>query len=83
MGNILVASQLTDQVLEFNGLTGAFIGVFGAASAEGSGLDFPAGVAPGPNNDLYVAIKDSRGGFTRILSGKPRIFINPPPPREG
>jgi ketosteroid isomerase-like protein len=58
-GNILVASQLTDRVLEFNGLTGAFIGVFGAASAEGSGLDFPADVALGPNNDLYVADQDN------------------------
>ena len=30
-GNILVSSQISDEVLEFDSLTGAFIGVFGDA----------------------------------------------------
>lgn len=55
-GNILVSSQLSDQVLEYSSLTGEFIGVFGDASNAGSGLDFPAGLAASLNNStVYVS----------------------------
>lgn len=63
-GHIVVASQLADQVLQFNSLTGKYMGVFGDASPRGTGdnpntpqnegLDFPAGLTVGPDNNLYV-----------------------------
>jgi sugar lactone lactonase YvrE/ketosteroid isomerase-like protein len=63
-GHILVSSWLSDQVLQFNSLTGEYMGVFGDASPEGTGddpntpenegLDFPAGITVGPDNNVYV-----------------------------
>ncbi|MGA7933560.1 MAG: hypothetical protein WCA35_08435 [Kovacikia sp.] len=63
-GHILVSSQLSNQVLQFNSLTGKYMGVFGDASPRGTGdnpstsanegLNFPAGLTIGPDNNLYV-----------------------------
>jgi hypothetical protein len=58
-GNFYVASNFTNQVLRYNGQTGAFIDAF--VTAGSGGLSAPAGIAFGPdlNNDgvqdLYVA----------------------------
>jgi hypothetical protein len=40
-----------DKVFQFDGTTGAFLGVF----AAGNGLDVPIGLAQGPDNNVYVA----------------------------
>jgi DNA-binding beta-propeller fold protein YncE len=47
-GNLLVSSPGSGNILEYNGTTGAFIGVFA------SGLD-PRDLVFGPNGNLYVA----------------------------
>lgn len=47
----LFVSSYTDQVLRYDGATGAFEGVF----AQGGGLDSPQGLRFGPGGDLYVA----------------------------
>ena len=50
-GNLLVCSEGTDNVLEFDGDTGAPLGAF----ASGGGLDGPTGLTFGPNGNLFVA----------------------------
>lgn len=64
-GHLIVSSQLSNQVLQFDSLTGEYIGVFGDASSEGTGddpdtsenegLNFPAGITVGPDNNIYVS----------------------------
>lgn len=64
-GRILASSQLSDQVLAFDSLTGKYVGVFGDASPQGTGdnpatsenegLDLPTGITIGPDNNLYVS----------------------------
>ena len=49
--DLLVASRFTDEVLRYDGTTGAFVGVF----ASGGGLDNPVGLTFGPDGNLYVA----------------------------
>jgi sugar lactone lactonase YvrE/ketosteroid isomerase-like protein len=63
-GHLLVSSQISSQVLQFNSLTGEYMGVFGDASPEGTGddpntsenegLNFAAGITVGPDNNVYV-----------------------------
>ncbi|MDH3704976.1 MAG: right-handed parallel beta-helix repeat-containing protein [Acidimicrobiia bacterium] len=50
-GDLLVASNTTDEVLRYDP-TGAFAGVL--VSAGSGGLDAPGGVAMGPDGDMYV-----------------------------
>jgi hypothetical protein len=50
VGDFLVSSEDSDQVLRYNGATGAFLGVF----ASGSGLDEARGLRIGPDGNLYV-----------------------------
>ncbi len=50
-GNLYVSSFNTNQVLKYNGSTGAFISVF----ASGNGLANPHGLAFGPDGNLYVS----------------------------
>jgi WD40 repeat protein len=57
-GNILTTSQNTNQVLEYDRGTGDFLGVFGEATQENSGLILPLGLGVGPDNNVYVT---SRG----------------------
>lgn len=92
-GHLLVASQLSNQVLEFDSLTGRYTGVFGDASpagtgddpntSENEGLNFPAGLAVGPDNNVYV----SDLGNQRILrfDGHTGRFLDDPnsPANEG
>ena len=49
-GNLYVSSAVTDNVLRYDGTTGAFIDVF----ASGGGLDRPGGLVFGPDGNLYV-----------------------------
>jgi len=50
-GNLYVADSAHNDVLEYNGTTGAFIKVF----ASGGGLSSPTGITFGPNGNLYVS----------------------------
>jgi WD40 repeat protein len=50
--DLLVSSGLTDNVLRYDGVTGAFVGEFVAAGS--GGLDAPFGLAFGPDGNLYV-----------------------------
>jgi sugar lactone lactonase YvrE len=76
-GNFYVASAATNQVLRYNGQTGAFIDAFVAAGS--GGLSVPSGIAFGldTNNDgvsdLYVA----SNGTNQVLaySGKDGLFL--------
>jgi len=56
-GNLFVASTNTDEVLEYDGQTGAFVQVFTQDSDPDpdSPLDSPSGLAFGPNGNLFVA----------------------------
>lgn len=52
-GNLLVASNTTNEVLEFDAASGAPVGTFVAAGA--GGLAGPYGLEIGPNGNLFVA----------------------------
>lgn len=92
-GHLLVSSQLSNQVLQFDSLTGAYQGVFGDADPQGTGddphtasnegLNFPAGLTVGPDNNVYV----SDLGNQRILrfDGFTGRFLDDPntPQNEG
>ena len=56
-GNLYVSSANTDQVLRYNGNTGAFIDVF--VSAGSGGLAAPIGLVFGPDGNLYVTSGDT------------------------
>lgn len=49
--HLYVSSGISDQVLQYDGSTGRFMGVF----AQGDGLDGPIGLAFGSDGGLYVA----------------------------
>ncbi len=51
-GNIYVSSQNNDRVLQYDGVTGAFMSTFVPASS--GGLDGPVGIDFGPDGNLYV-----------------------------
>ena len=52
-GNLVVSNSGTNEVLEYNGTTGAFVAPF--VSAGSGGLSFPGGLVLGPNGNLFVA----------------------------
>src|ERR1700683_3211290 len=47
-----VTSYLNNEVLKYDGTTGAFVSVF--VSAGSGGLSYPVGLAFGPDGNLYV-----------------------------
>jgi sugar lactone lactonase YvrE len=49
-GDLLVAYQGSNEILRFNGTTGAYVGNF----TSGRGLSFPRALAFGPDGNLYV-----------------------------
>ena len=51
-GNLYVASSQTNQILRYDGETGAFLDVF--VHSGGQGPQFPVGLAFGPDGHLYV-----------------------------
>ena len=51
-GNLYVTSFGTNQVLRYNGTTGALLGTFVAAGS--GGLSLPRGLTFGPDGNLYV-----------------------------
>jgi len=50
-GNLYVADNTGNRVMEYNGTTGSFLGVF----ASGNGLSLPTGLTFGPNGNLFVS----------------------------
>ena len=52
-GNLYVASQGSNEVLRYNGITGTFIDDFVTAGL--GGLTWPTGLIFGPDENLYVA----------------------------
>ncbi|MCP3905779.1 MAG: DUF11 domain-containing protein [Planctomycetes bacterium] len=52
-GNLYVASTLSDEILRYDGTTGAFIDDF--VSSQSGGLDDPANPRFGPDGNLYVS----------------------------
>jgi DNA-binding beta-propeller fold protein YncE len=68
--NLYVTDNLNNQVLRFNGATGASMGTF----AAGNGLDFPQGLTFGPDGNLYVASANS--GTVLRFDGTTGAFIN-------
>lgn len=49
--DLLVCDLLGDQVLRYDGTTGAFLGVF----ASGAVIDGPEGITVGPDGNVYIA----------------------------
>jgi WD40 repeat protein len=56
-GRLLVTSLLTDEVLEYNVKTGAFVKAF--ITAQSGGLSGPAGILYGPDGMIYLASVDN------------------------
>jgi hypothetical protein len=52
-GNLYATSRNSDNVLQFDGNSGAFLGEF--VSAGSAGLSYPLGLTFGPDGNLYVA----------------------------
>jgi len=69
---LFVSSRNTNQVLRYNGTTGAFIDAF--VSAGLGGLDGPRGLVFGPDGNLYVA----SNGTNQVLryNGTTGAFID-------
>ncbi len=72
-GNLYVANVDGNDVLRFNGMTGAFIDAF--VSAGSGGLSSPRDLVFGPDGNLYVTSSGSTGGVLRY-SGTTGSFLN-------
>lgn len=77
-GALLVTSRTTDEVLRYDGATGAFLDAF----AAGGGLDNPVGLTFGADGHLYVASGDSdqvlrydgaTGAFLDVFAAGPEL----------
>jgi DNA-binding beta-propeller fold protein YncE len=76
-GNVYVSSANTDQVLKYNGATGAFLGAI-----AGGGLDQPWFLTFGPDHNLYVSSSltsqvlcfDQTGAFLHVAAAGGGLF---------
>ena len=71
-GYMYVASEYTNQVLQYNATTGAYLGVF--VTAGSGGISGPYGMTFGPDGNLYVSGRNSNNvveynGTTGALIG--------------
>ena len=92
-GMLYVASFLSDQILRYNGVTGAFVDVFAQGDALPDGLNGPDDIAFGPDGMLYITTQGSvavNGSPTfpglpsqvlryDISTGAGEVFVDQPP----
>lgn len=71
---VYVANELGDNVLRFDGATGAFQAVF--IGAGSGGLDAPQDLAFGPDGNLYVLGNSPTGKIIRRYNGSSGAFID-------
>lgn len=69
---LFISSSDTDNVLQFDSTTGAFVQTFVVAGS--GGLDNPGGLAFGPDGNLYVASRAT--GQVLRYNGATGVFIN-------
>ncbi len=72
-GNLYVSSRDSNQVLQYDGTTGAFLSQF--VTAGSGGLVKPYDLTFGPDGNLYVVYGDSSGGVNRY-DGTTGAFID-------
>jgi DNA-binding beta-propeller fold protein YncE len=72
-GNVYVANTDGNDVVRFNGVTGAFMDIFVAGGS--GGLSGPRGVTFGADGNLYVTSNGSTGGVLRY-NGATGAFLN-------
>lgn len=72
-GNLYVANVNTNEILRFNGSTGAFIDTF--VSAGSGGLLNPRDLVFGPDGNAYVTSSGNTGGVLRY-NGTTGSFLN-------
>jgi hypothetical protein len=67
--NLYVANAADDDVVRYDGQTGAYLGVFATAIDHGvnNGLDQPNGLTFGPDGNLYVASTAAFNGTRAVL----------------
>jgi WD40 repeat protein len=77
-GNLYVASANTNQVLRYNGTTGAFMNVFVAATPNGPNYPSAVVFGPGGSGDLYVAglASDDVRRFNRTTGAFVSVFAS-------
>jgi len=68
--DLLVSSNDTNEVLRYDGTTGAFVGVF----ASGGGLDGPVDLVFGPDDNLYVASETTNN--VKRFNGTTGVFMD-------
>lgn len=71
---LYVANELGDNILRFDGATGAFQAVFIAAGS--GGLDAPQDLAFGPDGNLYVLGNSPTGKIIRRYNGSSGAFMD-------
>jgi len=70
--DLLVTSFHTDNVLQYDGITGDFLGEF--VKSNDGGLDGPYDLTFGPNGDLYVTSQHNKS--VKRYNGKTGEFID-------
>lgn len=77
--DLLVSSGFTNEVLRYDGTTGAFIGVFASdptPAVATSGLKFPQGLVFGPDGNLYVASNPAGDDSVLRFNGTTGAFMD-------
>ncbi len=72
-GNLYVANVVGNDIVRFNGATGAFMDIFVAAGS--GGLQSPRDLAFGPDGNIYVTSSGNTGGVLRY-SAATGAFLN-------